>query len=124
VAAPAKVRAALDRLAARVRERLALAIARRWTAGDPDPGARRLAARLAEAIREAARRRDARALARLERALAFTAGGHTAGEALLVRRLADAGERELASWTARLPAPTARWDAIEVRLTGLVLFER
>jgi superfamily II DNA or RNA helicase len=122
--APARVRVALDRLASPIRERLALTNARRWTAGDPDPSARRLAARLAESIREAARMRDERALTRLERALAFTAGGHTAGEAMLVRRLADASDGELASWTARLPAPTPRWDAIEVRLTGLVLFER
>jgi hypothetical protein len=114
----------LERLAIPIRERLALANARRWTAGDPDPFARRIAARLAESIREAARMRDGRALTRLERALAFTAGGHTAGEAMLVRTLADAGEGELASWTVRVPAPTPRWDAIEVRLTGLVLFGR
>jgi hypothetical protein len=124
VPAPARLRAALERLATPIRERLALANARRWTAGDPDPFARRLAARLAESIREAARMRDGRALTRLERALAFTAGGHTAGEAMLVRTLADAGEGELASWTVRVPAPTPRWDAIEVRLTGLVLFGR
>jgi superfamily II DNA or RNA helicase len=125
VAAPAAaVRAWLDRLAGPIRQRLALAGASRWTAADPDPSARRLAARFGSAISEAARGRDQSRLARLERALAFTAGGHTAGEALLVGRLADADERELDRWTAHLPPPAARWDVIEVRLTGLVLFER
>jgi hypothetical protein len=125
VAAPAAaVRAWLDRLAAPIRQRLALAGARRWTAADPDPAARRLAARFGSAISEAARGRDQSRLARLERALAFAAGGHTAGEALLVRRLADGDARELDRWMARLPPPAARWDVIEVRLTGLVLFER
>lgn len=123
-AEPARLRAALDRLLEPVRARLTLTGSRRWTAAEPDPAARRLAARLGEWVREAARRRDAASLARLERALAFAAGGHTAGEALLVRRLAEAEPRELAAALARMPAPTPRWDAVEARLTGLVLFER
>jgi hypothetical protein len=61
--------------------------------------------------------------ARLERALAFVAGGHTAGEAMLVRRLADADPPALAAGLARIPATSACWDAIDVRLTGLVIFE-
>ena len=52
------------------------------------------------------------------------AGGHTAGEALLVRRMAEAEPGELANALVRVPSPTARWEAIEVRVTGLVLFER
>ena len=122
--APRAVRSALDRLTGPIRERLALAGARRWTAADPDPCARRLAARLSELIQQAARQRDQTTLARSERALAFAAGGHTAGEALLVRGLADATPEALARWLARLPAPTERRDVLEVRLTGLVLFER
>jgi hypothetical protein len=62
-------------------------------------------------------------LARLERSLAFTAGGHTAGEAMLVRRLADAEERDLADGLRNMPAAAPRWDAIDVRLCGLVVFE-
>ena len=123
-AASEAVRIALDRLTGPIRERLVLAGARRWAAADPDPCARRLAARLSEMIRAAARRRDQSELVRLERALAFAAGGHTAGEARLVRRLADADAGELGRWAVRVPAPTARPDVIEVRLTGLVLFER
>jgi hypothetical protein len=121
--APALIRQALDRLVPPVRARLALAVARRWTAADPDTAARRLALRLGELVRAAARRRDGGALARLERALAFVAGGHTAGEAMLVRRLADADSRALAASVARIPATSARWDAIDVRLTGLVIFD-
>ena len=123
-AAPAVVLGrALDAITGPIRARLALAGARRWTAAEPDPSARRLAARLQASVREAVRRRDVPALTRLERALAFVAGGHTAGEAELVRRLAEADAGQLARWTGRLPAPTPRWEAVEARLTGLVLFE-
>jgi hypothetical protein len=118
------VRTALDRLCGPIRDRLALAGAHRWTAADPEPHARRLAARLSALIREAARQRDRVTLARGERALGFAAGGHTAGEALMVRALADADPETLARSLARVPAPTERRDVIEVRLTGLVLFER
>jgi len=121
-ASAAEVQRALDRLVGPIRGRLALVGARRWAAAEPEPSARRLAARLGDAVRQAARRRDTSSLARLERALAFTAGGHTAGEAHLVRRLAEADADEVARWLARVPAPTPRWDAVEVRLTGLVLF--
>jgi hypothetical protein len=120
---PEAVRRALDQMSEPVRARLALAAARRWTAAEPDPWARRLAARLAGGVRHAARRRDESVLARLERALAFTVGGHTAGEQLLVRRLAQASEREIAAFLARIPAPSRRWNAVQVRLTGLVLFD-
>jgi len=122
-AEPAALARALDRLIAPIRARLALAGARRWAAAEPEPPARRLAARLSDAVRLAVRRRDAPALERLERGLAFAAGGHTAGEAALVRRLAEAPESELAKWLARGPAPSPRWDSLEVRLTGLVLFD-
>ena len=118
---PDIIRQALDRLVEPVRARLALAAARRWTAAEPDTDARRLTLRLGELVHAAARRRDGGELALLERALAFVAGGHTAGEAMLVRRLADAPA--LAARLARIPAASARWDAIDVRLTGLVIFE-
>jgi hypothetical protein len=114
---------ALGSLAGPIRARLALAAGRRWTAAEPESCARRLAVRLQAAVREAARRRDIAGLGRLERALAFVAGGHTAGESELVARLADAPAPALAAWTGRLPAPTARREPVEARLTGLVLFE-
>jgi len=73
-------------------------------------------------VHDAARRRDAPALACLERALAFAVGGHTAGEAMLMKGLAESDGRGLAARVALLPAPTPRWDMIEVRVTGIVLF--
>jgi hypothetical protein len=120
---PAVIRQALDRLVAPVRARLGLAAARRWTAAEPDTAARRLALRLGELVRVAARHRDGGKLARLERALAFVAGGHTAGEAMLVGRLANADSRALAASLAGIPTTSVRWDAIDVRLTGLVVFD-
>ncbi|HUR94653.1 MAG TPA: hypothetical protein VMY76_08720, partial [Gemmatimonadales bacterium] len=121
---PARLDTALTMLMGPIRSRLALVGARRWTAAEPQPAARRLATRLGERVREAARRRDAGALTCLEAALAFAAGGHTAGEARLVRRLAECEPPELARALTRLPAPTRGWGTIEVRLTGLILFER
>ena len=97
--AVAAVRAALDRLAGPIRDRLVLAGARRWTAADPEPCARRLAGTAQWSDpRGGEAAGPARCWRRLERALAFAAGGHTAGEALLVRRLADGGRGE--SWRA------------------------
>jgi superfamily II DNA or RNA helicase len=118
----ASVAKALDRLAVPVRERLAAVGASRWTAIEPDTEARRLAVRLHALVRSAARQRDLAQLARLERALAFVTGGHTAGETELVRRLAAANPVVLGRCLARMPAPTPRWESVEARLTGLVLF--
>jgi hypothetical protein len=42
---------------------------------------------------------------------------------MLVERIADAPADRMPAILARLPAPTPRWDTIEVRLTGVVLFE-
>jgi superfamily II DNA or RNA helicase len=117
------VRAALKALAGVIRDRLAVAGARRWTAAEPEGSARRLAAALQPFVREAARRRDGAGLACLERALAFLAGGHTAGESELLQRLLEVPPGELATRLARLPAATPRWEALEARLTGVVLFE-
>jgi superfamily II DNA or RNA helicase len=119
-----RIESALDRLAKPIREHLSRLGARRWNGVDPDPCARTLAVRLSSEVRGAARRRDAGLLARLERALGFVSGGHTAGEALLVQRLADAAPPELGRMLGRLPSPSPRWEGIEVRITGLILFER
>ncbi len=117
-----RLREALRLLAAPIREHLSTAAGRRWTGTEPDAAARALAARLRKAVSSAARSRDVRALEHLERALGFVGGGHTAGEAALVRRLADSTEGQLTAALARLPAATPRPDAIEVRISGVVLF--
>ena len=117
------VQATLDRLASPIRTHLALAAGRRWTAPPPSSTARQLAARLGEWVALAARARDRGGLERLERALSFIAGGYTAGEAMLVARMADAAPTELRAWVRRVPTPTPRWDALGVRVTGIIVFE-
>ncbi len=116
-------RHAIRSLASPIRHYLAMAASRRWAYPEPDEAARYLARRLRQASHRAARARDLGALERLERALAFVSGGHTAGESMLVRQLMELGPRELTRAVARLPAATPRPEAIEARLSGLVLFE-
>jgi hypothetical protein len=116
-------RGALQSLIVPIRAHLAAAAERRWIGAEADQEARCLAARLRHAVHHAARHRDIRALERLERALAFAGGGHTAGEAALVHRLLEVNDVELFSAIARLPVATPRPEAIEVRISGLVLFE-
>jgi hypothetical protein len=118
-----RVARALDRLTPVIRARLALAGARRWFSAEPEPAVRRLVGRLQDLVRDAARRRDGAELARLERAVAFAAGGHTTAEADLVRRLSEADAAELAAALPRLPPPTARWEVVTARITGIVIFE-
>ena len=54
--------------------------------------------------------------------LGFVAGGHTAGEEMLIERLVEAPARELTSRLSRVTAAQASWNGIEVRLTGLIVF--
>jgi hypothetical protein len=112
----------LRRLAQPIRERLTLARGHRWITSDPTSTARRAMVRLQSLVRDSARRHQALRLAELERALAFVAGGHTAGEAALVGRIAEASDAELAGLLKKLPARRFTWDGVEVALTGLVIF--
>ena len=80
--------------------------------------------RIQAEIRAAARRRDAVAFEVLERALAFVGEGHTAGEAMLLERLAGLGDAEFGRGLRGLPVPSPRWTVIEARLDGLLLFGR
>jgi superfamily II DNA or RNA helicase len=119
---PARLRDALSLLAGPIRSRLALARGTRWAAPAADPIAHRVSLRLHQGIREAACRRDLEALAGLERALAFVGRGHTAGESLELERLDGMPDGEFSRKVLRLPAPRGRWDAIEARLGGVLLF--
>jgi superfamily II DNA or RNA helicase len=112
----------LAHLALPIRERLAVTRGRRWIKPDPSAAARHLASRLQGMVRDAARRHNRTRLEQLERALAFVAGGHTAGEADLVETLAKGTDRDISVAVGRLPAGTVRWDSLEVRLTGLIIF--
>lgn len=112
----------LELLAVPIRERLALAQSRRWLTPEPSSEVRCLVRRLQGLVRDAARRHQTDRLRRLERALGFATGGHTAGEAMLVERLTRLANRELEAAVRVLPAPRQPWEVLEVRLTGLVLF--
>jgi hypothetical protein len=61
-------------------------------------------------------------LAELERGLAFVAGGHSAGERILVERLAGSPLSQLNAEVGNLPLPGRPPDGMEVRLTGLIVF--
>jgi hypothetical protein len=81
-----------------------------------------LLAHLDPLARAAARRRDPAALALVQRAIRFAAGGHTAGESLELERLARLGEVELRATLAGLPPPTVVPSALQARLSGVILF--
>jgi helicase-like protein len=117
-----ELRGWLPVLSAVIRDRVALTRGRRWLAPNPSPPARRLAARLQSLIQAAARAHHPARLVRLERAMAFVVGGHTAGEEALAEQLADLDDGELMTRLDRLPKPAAAGDGVEVRLTGLVIF--
>jgi superfamily II DNA or RNA helicase len=106
-----------------IRERLALTRGRRWIKPDPSAAARHLASRLQGMVRDAGRRHNRCGLEQLEHALGFVAGGHTAGEAALIERLAKASDREISLTLGSLPAGTVHWDGLEVRLSGLIIFD-
>ncbi len=119
---PARLREALSLIAGPIRSRLALARGSRWAAPAANPIAHQVSLRLHQGIREAARRRDLQTLAGLERALAFVGRGHTAGESVELERLAGMPDGEFNRKALRLPAPGRRWEAIEARLGGVLLF--
>ena len=113
----------LSLLARPIRSRLAFTRSRRWMTAEPSSAARKVVSRLQLCIRNAARRRNPGQLAELERAITFVARGHTAGEATLVERLAQATDSELRRLLPTVPGRRGRWDQLEVRLTGLALFQ-
>jgi hypothetical protein len=119
---PARLRAALELLAAPIRSRLAASRGSRWSPPAADPVAHQLSMRLHRAVREAARRRDLEALAGLERALGFVGRGHTAGESLELERLAALPDGSFEREASRLPPAPGAWSAIEPRLVGVLLF--
>jgi superfamily II DNA or RNA helicase len=93
----------------------------RWSAAALAPEARKLLARLRAEGRSAAQRRDAGALRLTEAGISFATRGHTAGERLLVERLAPAPAREFWATLRRLPAADEA-AAPTVRIAGAILF--
>jgi Helicase conserved C-terminal domain len=113
---------AIARLAAPIRERMRQLSRSRWLDRRRSSNARTLIARLQVLARVAARRRDAAMLANLQDALRFAGGGHTAGEQLLITRLAALPNRDFQQAIVRLPRAVPVIDALQCRLTGLVVF--
>jgi superfamily II DNA or RNA helicase len=117
-----EIRGALALLAEPIKHRLAAARRRQWLCPDADTGTRKLGARLHHLIGQAARMRQSERLVRLEHALGFVAGGHTAGESLLIEQLANQhSDHEVERALSRMPSRT-EWDDLDVRLTGLLIF--
>lgn len=117
-----QLRQYLEHLAPVIRDRLRLTRAGRWLSPDLSAASRTVAGRLGILIQRAARLRQDGHLLQLDRALTFVAGGHTAGEEMLIARLAEAPDREIERKFSQLRPSWNGWTGLEVRLTGLVLF--
>ncbi|HEX5819126.1 MAG TPA: helicase-related protein [Gemmatimonadales bacterium] len=114
-------RAVLTRIAGHLRMRVQASQRSAWQPMPGREGVTRLLARLWEFARRAARDRDQPLLARLQAAVRFVGGGHTAGEAALVARLADADDTTLRRALASLPPATGA-DLPTLRLVGAIVF--
>jgi hypothetical protein len=121
-ASPAELARVKQLIAPIVADRVKSALGAQWAIDPSTPGARRLVGRLQLLIRLAARSRDQRRLAVLESALAFVAGGHTAGEKALIERMAAADPEGLERMLGRLPGASIRKGAVGVSVIGVVVF--
>jgi hypothetical protein len=92
-----------------------------WLRAESSSAVRLLARRLGAAGRDAARRRSARDVDAVDRALRFLARGHTAGEQRLIVELAALPEAELRRRIDRLPGGRET-GVLAVRVDGLILF--
>jgi len=108
---------AVRRVVREVRERLRRG---RWAATQPTYGLRPLIYRLRHEAVRAARDRDGPTLRRLDDALLFLAGGHTAGEEALIARLSRSESGMIA--TADFPLADLPVHQTGISLTGLIIF--
>jgi superfamily II DNA or RNA helicase len=113
---------AIGRLAGPIRERMRQLTRSQWLDRPLSSTARTVVTRLQTLGRAATRRRNGAALCRLEAALRFAAGGHTAGERALIARLASAPDSVFEQMIEWLPTAVAPVDAVHCRLTGLIVF--
>jgi hypothetical protein len=118
----APCRWALEQLGRVVRDHVRTIRRASWELPAPSPPARALLSRLDLLARAAARQRHSATLAQIQRAIAFAAGGHTAGERREVERLAGLGDPELTAALPRVPGPTAIPAVLQARVTGVILF--
>lgn len=116
----------LNRVRARLwpalRTRMAQSERGRWRSGRPTLEIRGLVRRLHRLARQAARRRDAHALAAVDRGLRFARQGHTAGEELIAAELLAASDRALLERLASLPCRDPRLSPLVPEVTGVLVF--
>jgi hypothetical protein len=113
----------LTLLSLAIRSRLRAAEARKWVMGEPAPATQVISRRLYGLIHLAAKDRDSGRLEQLEKVLAVITGGHTAGEEILMERLAQVSDGDLVRQLGMWPGKRLQWGGIEARLNGLVLFD-
>ena len=101
--------------------RACLASGRAWVAPEPSVAGRLAARWLRQEASRAARARDHRKLASVDRALAFLRRGHTAGERRLLERLAAGEAESLATIVRDLPPPAAEPGPVRARIVSLLL---
>ena len=92
----------------------------RWAATQPTHGLRPLIYRLRNEAVRAARDRGGRSLRRLDDALRFLAGGHTAGEEALIARLSRSESGMMVA--ADYPPADLPVHQTEISLTGMIIF--
>ena len=110
-------------LAELVRARLRMALQPGFLGTPTSEAGRRLTARLRRLAGQGIRERDAALISRIQAALRFAAGGHTAGEAMLVENLLALDDAGLLSRICGLPAPSPSPTLLVPRLVGIILFE-
>ncbi len=94
----------------------------RWTIPHLTPDQRRIIRTLQVLATRFARHRDAATLSRIEQAMHFVRGGHTAGEDTVLKELARLSEDDLIRRLPSLPQGDTQIGALEVRINGLILF--
>ncbi len=119
---PPRLHEWVTRLAHPIRQRLTMTRGGRWMTPEPTPAARELLTRVQDLVRDASRRHQPRRLAQLERVLAFLSEGHTAGEEMLIRSMADRSESQLITAIDRVLRSGTDLEDVEARLTGLIVF--
>jgi hypothetical protein len=91
----------------------------------PAQGHVRLALRRVQACaQDAIRRRDRSALGMADRAIAFLRRGHTAGERLLIRKMADADDTAFERQLAEMPRSDAAPPPLRARIAGVIVVKR
>lgn len=119
---PTEVAAVVSDLEPVVRGMLRAASLHRHEGAPPTAASRALALRLRHLAASAARNRDRALLARLELAMAFATGGHTAGEEAVIAELVRLADEELLLRLPTLPTATPPPGPFAPRLVGLIAF--